>query len=54
MSATMARARENKPPAPRPWKARNAASMYMDWATPHRAEPITNSVMASMKNCLRP
>ena len=54
MSATMASARENRPPAPSPWNARNAASMYIDWASPHSAEPMTNSVMASMKNCLRP
>ena len=54
MSATMASARENRPPAPRPWNARKAASSYIEVASPHIAEPSTKMVIAIMKNCLRP
>ena len=54
MSPMIASAKVNRPPAPMPWKARNAASMYIEFDSPHSAEPITKIVMASMKNGLRP
>ncbi len=54
MSPTIVRASENRPPAPRPCTARNAASSYIDDAKPQSADPITKIVMAARKNCLRP
>ena len=30
-----------------PWIARNAASSYIEFAIPQRAEPITNTAMAN-------
>jgi hypothetical protein len=54
MSPMIASASENRPPAPRPWKARNAASWYIDCARPESADPITNSEIARMKKRRRP
>ena len=54
MSPMIASASENRPPAPRPWKARNAASWYIEVARVHSTEPITKSEMASRKNGRRP
>jgi hypothetical protein len=50
----IASASENSPPAPIPCTARKAASWYMFWASPHRAEPMTKTVIAVRKNGLRP
>ena len=54
MSPMIASASENRPPAPRPWNARNAASMYIDVENEHSAEPTMKIVMAMRKNGLRP
>jgi hypothetical protein len=54
MSPMIVRARENRPPAPRPWTARKAASWYIESANPHRIEPTTKTEMASRKNGRRP
>ncbi len=37
-----------------PWKARNAASAYIELASVHSIEPTTKIEMAAMKNFLRP
>ena len=54
MSPMIARASENRPPAPRPWIARNAASSYIDRDSPHSTEPTMKIEMAKRKNGLRP
>ena len=54
MSPMIVSASENRPPAPRPWKARNAASSYIELANPHSAEPITKMEIAVRKNGRRP
>lgn len=55
MSPMIARASENRPPAPpMPWKARKAASMYIDVDSVQSAEPAMKTAMAKMKNGLRP
>ena len=54
MSPMMASASENKPPAPSPWYARNAASMYMDVENAHAADPVMKMVIAMRKKGLRP
>ena len=54
MSPMIASASGIRPPAPMPWNARNAASMYIDWASPHSAEPATKIVIAIMNSGLRP
>ena len=54
MSPMMASANANRPPAPRPWKARKAASDPIDQEKAHSADPIVKMVMAMMKNGLRP
>ncbi len=54
MSPMMASASENRPPAPRPWYARNAASMYIDVENAQAAEPVMKMVIAIKKNGLRP
>ena len=46
MSARMARAIENRPPAPRPWKARNAASSYIEVENVQAIEPMTKMLIA--------
>ncbi len=53
-SPMIASASENKPPAPSPWTARNAASWYIDPANEQAAEPSTKIVMAATKKRLRP
>jgi hypothetical protein len=54
MSPMMARESENSPPAPMPWMARQAASSYIDWDSPHSAEPRMKMPMAKRMNGLRP
>ena len=54
MSPMIASARDIRPPAPRPWKARNPASMYIDVARPQSAEPVMKIVIAIMNSGLRP
>lgn len=44
----------DRPPAPSPWKARNAASWTIESANEQSAEPATNTVIANMKSFLRP
>jgi hypothetical protein len=54
MSVMIASASDIRPPAPRPWKARNAASSYIDVAMPLASEPIRNSEIAVRYMGLRP
>ncbi len=54
MSPMIASAIENRPPAPMPWIARNAASSYMERDRPHSAEPAMKTEIAKRKNGLRP
>ena len=54
MSPMMASASDIRPPAPMPWRARNPASMYIEVASPQRAEPTMNTTMANMNSVLRP
>ena len=54
MSPMMASASGNRPPAPMPWNARNAASMYIEVARPHSADPTMKMVIAIMNSFLRP
>jgi hypothetical protein len=54
MSPMIESASENRPPAPSPWKARKAASMYIDVAKADAAEPMMKMLIASRKNGLRP
>jgi hypothetical protein len=54
MSPMIVSASENRPPAPRPWNARNAASSVIDVANPLSAEPATKMLIASRKNGRRP
>ena len=54
MSPMMASTSVIRPPAPSPWTARNAASMYIESANEHSAEATTNSEIANMKSFLRP
>ena len=37
-----------------PWTARNAASMYIEVANEHSAEPTMNTEIANMNSFLRP
>ena len=37
-----------------PWIARNTASMYIDVANEHSADPAMNTVIANMNSFLRP
>jgi len=54
MSPMIARTSVKRPPAPRPWTARNAASSYIDVANEHSAEPTMKMVIANMNSRLRP
>ena len=54
MSAMIVSASENKPPAPRPWKARKAASSVIEVANPLSAEPTTKTEIAMRNNGRRP
>ncbi len=54
MSPMIASDSENRPPAPSPWKARNAASMYIDVENELAAEPTMKMRIAARKNFLRP
>jgi len=54
MSPMIARAIENRPPAPSPCTARKAASMYIDVAKADSAEPAIKMEIAARKNGLRP
>ena len=54
MSPMIASASENRPPAPMPWNARNAASWYIEVAKPHSTEPSTKMVIAVRKSGRRP
>ncbi len=54
MSPMMANAIDIRPPAPMPWRARNAASMYIDVDKPHSAEPTMKIVIANRNSGLRP
>ncbi len=54
MSPITASASGMMPPAPMPWNARNAASSYIDVASPHRAEPSTKITIENMNSRLRP
>ncbi len=47
MSPMIASARDIRPPAPRPWKARNAASSYMELAKVQASEPTTKIEIAA-------
>lgn len=46
MSPRIASASDIRPPAPIPWIARNAASMYTDVANEHSSDPARNTVIA--------
>ena len=46
MSARMASAIENRPPAPMPWTARNAASSYIEVENVQSTEPKMKMLMA--------
>ncbi len=50
----VARAPTMRPPAPRPWMARNAMSWSMEWARPDSAEPIRKITIAIISSRLRP
>ncbi len=50
----MASDSENRPPAPMPWMARNAASSYIDWDSPHSIDPTMKMLIANRMNGLRP
>jgi hypothetical protein len=54
MSPMIASTRVNRPPAPSPWKARNAASWYIEVAKVHSTEPMMNTEIANMKSFFRP
>ena len=54
MSPMIARASENRPPAPRPCTARKAARLNIDVAKVHRIEPKMKIEMAMMNSRLRP
>ena len=54
MSPTMACAPTIRPPAPRPWTARNAISSNIDWLRPDRIEPIRKITIAAWKKIFRP
>src|SRR5579864_7505134 len=54
MSPTTAWVETMRPPAPRPWTARNAISSVMLVLRPHSADPIRNSVTAPWRIRLRP
>ncbi len=43
-----------RPPAPRPWIARNPISWPMSWAIPLSTEPIRKTTMDVRKTPLRP
>ena len=54
MSAINAVAVTERPPAPRPWRAREAISQTMPWERPHSAEPMMKTTTLSWKIRLRP
>ena len=54
MSPRIVSASENRPPAPRPCSARNAASWYIDVANVHSTEPTMKIEIAVRKSGLRP
>ena len=54
MSPMIVSARLIRPPAPRPWIARYAASSYIEVAMVHSTEPTTKIPIAERKNGLRP
>ena len=54
MSPMIASTKVNSPPAPMPCTARNAASMYIDVANEHSADPAMNTEIANMNSFLRP
>ena len=54
MSPMIVSARENSPPAPSPWNARNAASWYIDVANEQASEPTTKIPIAVRNSGLRP
>ncbi|SKZ64200.1 Uncharacterised protein [Mycobacteroides abscessus subsp. abscessus] len=54
MSPIVVSARVNRPPAPSPCRARNAASSYIDVASEHSSDPTMKIEMASRKKGLRP
>ena len=54
MSARMVSAKANKPPAPIPWIALNAASSYIEEAKPEITEPTTKIEIAVMNRYLLP
>ena len=43
-----------RPPAPRPWTARNAMSSAIVWDRPASAEPTRKTTIAAMNSFLRP
>jgi len=43
-----------RPPAPRPWIARNVISCTIDWDSPDSADPARKMMIAAMKNFFRP
>ncbi len=54
MSPMIASTSVNRPPAPSPCTARNAASMYIDVANEQAADPMMKSVIANRNSFLRP
>ncbi len=54
MSPMIASTSVNNPPAPSPCTARSAASVYIELANEHAAEPMMNSVIANRNSFLRP
>ena len=54
MSPMIARASENRPPAPRPCTARKAARLNIDVAKVHSIDPKMKIEMAMMNSFLRP
>ena len=54
MSPMIASASDIRPPAPRPWKARNAASSIIEVEKVQATEPTTKMVIAARKYGLRP
>src|SRR6476469_9025248 len=54
MSAMIANTSDIRPPAPRPWSARNAASSYIEFEIADSAEPARNSEIAVRYMGLRP
>ena len=54
MSPMIVSASENRPPAPRPWSARNAASWYIDVANEQASDPTRKIPIAVRNSGLRP